>query len=182
MAAKPELQGLHEIHLPDPVSWLPQTVGWYVGLGIVLLALGWWGYVRRRRFAADRYRRLALAELADLTRELLTSGQRVQVLRRLPVLMKRTALSAFPRAEVASLTGARWLAFLDRTMGGTEFTEGAGQLLGELAYAPTSCVEQLPDECVAGLLRAVRRWIMGHSCVPDRSGKGIEIPGRRVVG
>jgi|WetSurMetagenome_2_1015567.scaffolds.fasta_scaffold423068_1 hypothetical protein len=182
MAAKPELQGLHEIHLPDPVSWLPQTVGWYAGLGILLLALAWWGYARWRRFAANRYRRLALAELADLARELQTPGKRAQVLRRLPELLKWTALSAFPRAEVASLTGARWLAFLDRTIGGTEFTEGAGRLLGELAYAPTSHVEHLPDECVAGLLRVARRWITGHGRVPDGSGRGAEIPGRRVVG
>jgi hypothetical protein len=182
MAAKPELQGLHEIHLPDPVSWLPQTVGWYAGLGILLLALAWWGYARWQRFAANRYRRLALAELADLARELQTSGQRAQVLRRLPVLLKRTALSAFPRAEVAPLTGAKWLAFLDRTIGGTEFTEGAGRLLGELAYAPTSHVEQFPRECVVGLLRVVRRWIMGHGRVPDGSGRGAEIPGRRAAG
>ncbi len=31
-----ELSGLKEILLPDPVSYIPQTVGWYILFAVVL--------------------------------------------------------------------------------------------------------------------------------------------------
>ncbi len=161
-APNPELQGLHEIFLPDPVRWLPQTVGWYALLGLVLLALPWWGYGRLRHFLANRYRRLALAELTALEGELKASEKRAQALVKVPVLLKKTALSAFPRVEVAGLSGEKWMTFLDHTMGGKEFTEGPGRLLRELAYMPASRVEQLSEAGVADLVRLVRRWIKRH--------------------
>ncbi len=156
------MQGLHEIFLPDPVSWLPQTAGWFALLGLVLLALAWWGYGRLRHFMANRYRRLALAELTAIERDLGVPGRRTEVLVKVPVLLKRTALSAFPRTEVAGLSGEGWLAFLDHTMGGREFSEGPGCLLRELAYLPAPSVEQLSEERVSDLLRVARHWIEGH--------------------
>src|SRR5262245_3171457 len=42
----------------------------------------------------------------------------------LALLVRRTALAAFPRQEVASLAGPAWLAFLDRSYGGHEFSQG----------------------------------------------------------
>ncbi len=181
MAAKPGLQGLHEIRLPEPVSWLPQTVGWYALLGLVLLALVWWGYARWRQFTANRYRRLALAELTRLAGELERPGQRAQVLCRVPGLLKRTALSAFPRTQVASLTGEKWLAFLDRTMRGKEFAEGPGRLLRELAYMPSSHVEKLPKERIAELLGLARRWIERHGRLADEPETEAASPDGRVA-
>jgi hypothetical protein len=162
MNPNPELQGLHEILLPDPVSWLPQTAGWYLLLGMALLALVWWGCGRLRHFTANRYRRLALAELAALEQQIQAPGRRAQVLPRVPVLLKRTALSAFPRVEVAGLSGREWLTFLDRTLGGTGFTQGPGRLLRDLAYLPPSRVEELSQDTVSDLLELARGWIQGH--------------------
>ncbi len=168
VATDQELRGLHEILVPDPVRWLPQTVGWYALLGLVLLALAWWGYGRLRHFTANRYRRLALTELAALEQELQARGQRLQVLRKIPVLLKRTALSAFPRIEVAGLSGERWLSFLDHTTGGKDFAEGPGRLLRDLAYLPVSRVEALSEEGVATVFRVARLWVEQHVSRPGR--------------
>ena len=160
-----DLEKLHEIVLPEPVSWMPQTIGWYVVFGLVLLLAGRWIYSRFRRFRANRYRRLALAELAHIEQELQRPEKRAEGLAKIPVLLKWTALSGFKRSEVASLNGEQWLAFLDKTMGGKDFTEGEGRLLPQLAYAPAGRIAQLPDESIGKLLQLVRGWIKRHVIV-----------------
>jgi len=157
------LQNLHEILLPNPVSWMPQTIGWYAIFGLVLLVAGWWVYRRLRHYRTNRYRRLALEELAVIEQELQRPEKRAKALSEVPVLLKGAALSAFPRNDVAGLSGERWLAFLDKTMGGKNFTEGEGRLLPELAYAPVQRIAQLPDEQISNLLQLVRRWIKIHT-------------------
>jgi hypothetical protein len=157
-----DLQKLNEIIIPDPVSWMPQTIGWYVVFGLILLVAGWWIYGRIRRFRKNRYRRLALAELAVIEQELQQPEKHAKALAEIPVLLKGTALSAFPRSEVAGLSGEKWLAFLDKTMGGKNFTEGEGRLLPELAYAPVQRTAQFSDESVSKLLQLIRRWIKRH--------------------
>ena len=92
--------------------------------------------------------------------------QRQAALRQLPELVKRTALVAFPRAEVASLSGAAWLSFLDRTGHTTVFTRGRGQLLSELAYDPR-LMTQLDSSAVEELFTIVRQWIHGHAAVAE---------------
>jgi len=159
------LEKLHEILLPEPVSWMPQTIGWYVVFGLILVVAGRWVYRSLRRLQKNRYRRLALAELAVIEGELKQPERRAKALAEIPALLKWTALSAFPRVEVAELSGERGLAFLDKTMGGKDFVEGVGRLLPELAYAPALEITKLSDESISDLLQIVRRWIKMHGRV-----------------
>ena len=53
---------LHDIVLPDPVSWAPQTAGWWVVLGLFTLLLLWAVRAAVHRRQANRYRP-ALAEI-----------------------------------------------------------------------------------------------------------------------
>lgn len=161
----PGLEKLHEIALPAPVSWMPHTIGWYAIFGLIFLAVGGWGYRRLRRFLGNRYRRLALAELAVIEGDLARPGKRAGALAALSVLIRRTALTAFPRSEVAALSGERWLVFLDRTMDGKGFAEGEGRLLSELPYAPASRLEALPEAAIGELLRLARCWITTHAAI-----------------
>lgn len=156
------LEKLHEIILPAPVSWMPQTPGWVVIFGLVLLGAGCWVFRLIRRFQKNRYRRSALAELAIIEGELQQPDRRAEALAEIPVLLKWTALAAFPRSEVAALTGEQWLAFLDRTLGGKDFTVGEGRLLSELAYAPAAKTARFSDESIRNLLQLIRRWIKRH--------------------
>ena len=148
--------GLIDVPLPREVSLLPQT--WEARLAIVLLivAVGAavWRYAHLRRI--NRYRREALAELGRI--EGARNSGPSDLLSSLTLLVRRTALAAFPREQVAPLVGPAWLTFLDRSYGGEEFSRGVGHLLVSGPY------QQMPPEGaeLQSLVLLVRRWIRGH--------------------
>ncbi|WP_092859287.1 DUF4381 domain-containing protein [Albimonas pacifica] len=108
---------------PPPVAMTPQTAGWLVVGAVLALLLGWVLLAARRRRRANAWRREALAALAQ-------AGDDPAAVA--PIL-RRAALALRPRAEVAGLTGAGWLAFLDAT-GGPGFAEGPGRALASGPY------------------------------------------------
>jgi hypothetical protein len=145
--------GLIDIPLPPPVSLWPQTWPTRIALALLLAAAfaATWKFVRH--WHANRYRRLALAELNQLT-----STRPNELAVQLSLLLRRTALAAFPREQIAPLSGDAWLAFLDRTSGETEFSQGAGRWLANAAYAQAEPdISQLP-----ALIGLTHRWIRGH--------------------
>lgn len=156
------LSRLHDIVLPAPVDMTPQTIGWTV-LGALLIVLLVWGTIQAiRRYRRNRYRREALTEL-DRLQGLSSGGDgRVAALREVPVLVKRTALCAWPRETVADLAGNEWLRFLASTGGGTAFDNGAGRLLLEADYGPPGRLAELSGEDADLLFGAARDWIRGH--------------------
>jgi hypothetical protein len=123
---------------------------------VIWVAWHWW-----RQWRANAYRRAALVELDQLVAQSHDSARRVVALQALPELLKRTALAAFPRHEVASLSGTAWLGFLDHTGGSRDFTSGPGALITEIAYVPryTEHLDQAQQEAV---IQCVRRWIRKH--------------------
>lgn len=156
------LNGLREITLPAPPSYRPQTLGWAILGLIALFALTVWSIQQYRRWHRNRYRRTALHRLAELEQLAQQSTTRVAALQELSELLKRTALAAYPREQVAPLYGDDWLAFLDRTYQGKDFTQGDGQLLAQLPYQPLESLAQSPSEAVFGLFGSVRGWIRFH--------------------
>ena len=141
---------LEDAPAPPPIPLTPQTWGWavvgVVVLGVIALAL-WWA-VRRHR--AQAYRRAALRAVAQ-------NGTDPAMV---AAILRRTALSAFPRDQVASLSGADWLRFLDQTFPGAGFAKGPGQVF---AIAPfRSCA---PDPAAVAL---ARDWIKHHRAKQER--------------
>jgi hypothetical protein len=76
--------------------------------------------------------------------------------------VKRVTLEAYPRKDVASLSGDAWLNFLDASYGGTGFREGPGKLLPLLSYKPPKCFEAFRKNEVSELTVLIRRWIKKH--------------------
>jgi Domain of unknown function (DUF4381) len=156
------LENLYDIVMPLPVPWWPPAPGWYVVGGVVLVLAMWAGWMGWKRWQAAAYRRAALTELQRLKDRAADGAQRESALRELPELVKRTALAAFPRQQVASLSGASWLEFLDRTGHTDAFTHGQGKLLPALGYDPHAA-SRLETQDVEALYRVISRWIRGHS-------------------
>jgi hypothetical protein len=154
------LAALQELPLPEPVSYTPQTVGWWLvaALLLVLLALAVWRWQRLRR--ANRYRVEALRELAEIERQL---PEQPGAALRLPALVKRVALLSAPRDAVAALSGDSWLQWLERSLPQAGFLDAPGRLLPALAYGSPQDVD---PQAVRALVSLLRRWIREHHVRP----------------
>ena len=131
---------------PEPlaVPMLPQTVGWVVLAGLFALGFAWYGWRRWQRWRADAYRREALVELEG-------AGDDPAII---AAILRRTALAAWPRKEVASLYGRDWLHFLNRTSG-VDFISAPGSSLADAPYTARG----VP---VPGLGDLAARWVRSH--------------------
>ena len=154
------LQKLADVSVPQPVSWMPQTWGWAV-LAVAAMALLTWAIARSlRRYAANRYRREGLSELDRLEARVADDGARGEALAALPELLKRVALAAWPRTEVASLSGKSWIAFLRTHAGKTDFPDAAADWLDDLEYR--SKQPAIDAEEARKVTSTVRNWIEDH--------------------
>lgn len=155
------LEKLNDIALPVPVSWMPQTWGW-LALALLLLALIAWALWRRhRRHVANRYRREALAELARLEMSLAGDG-RAQAIAGIAELLKRVALTAWPRNVTAPLSGKAWLDFLKRHDGANLAAPPASRLLDDLEYHPPGELAVIAESDARHFAEEARRWIERH--------------------
>lgn len=162
--ARPSLTQLADVVQPPPVSWRPQTVGWEV-LGVVLvviaLYLAWRGI---RWWFRNRYRRDALAELRALElRWQAEPDTGPAVLAALPALIKRCALAAWPRDQVAGSSGEQWAQFLVRNAGHARHgAQALAPLVREIQYHDTQALARVSPHDVQVLIEASRQWIQGH--------------------
>jgi hypothetical protein len=85
----PSIEQLKELALPAPVSYAPQTWGWWVLLGVLILLTLIIAISRYRQWRRDAYRREGLERLAQLR----SRSDDLNALRELPELLKRVALS-----------------------------------------------------------------------------------------
>jgi hypothetical protein len=161
-SAETQLEGLIEIVPPQPVSYWPETIGWFFLLALIALAAAWFIFRRHRCRKANEYRRWALTELVELAQTMEDEKSIGRALAELPVLVKRTALHCFSREKIASLSGEKWLAFLDSSYKGTGFAQGPGRLLEEVAYKPADQLGHYAQDNIRPLINLIRTWIKTH--------------------
>ena len=122
---------IKDIHLPDSINWWPPAIGWWILAFLIPISIAFlvWLYKRiTRKTAVKAAKKYLEAIKQDTTRD------EFQKLCDLSVLVRRTAISHYPRSETACLTGNQWLEFLEKPMNDNRFTKGAGQLLLDAPY------------------------------------------------
>lgn len=135
------IDALVEPGAPEPVSLIPQTWGWAALALAVLVAAIWLIHRAAARRRANAYRRAARTAL-----------EAAQTASDVATILRRTALAAYPRAQVAGVIGADWIAFLSRT--------GKGDIPAqELTFAPYAAPDAAPSPA---LRRAAIRWVETH--------------------
>ena len=166
------LAGLHDVVAPAPVSYAPQTVGWAVLAAVLFALLAWLGFRAWQRARANRYRKVALAEIDQVAAAVRDDPSRARAaLETVNEILKRTALTAWPRGEVASLAGDDWLQFLDGTTDGQHFRAGPGRALADRVYGPG---ETWTDEAEGrAFFDVARGWVLRHR----RSDGALQTPG-----
>lgn len=164
------LAQLHDIVMPDRVDlWWPPAPGWYVLVVLCVVVAAVFAWRIRQRWQAARYRTEALAELRTLRHE---TSQPQAAAAALLILLKRTALAAYPRTQVASLNGAAWWTFLDLSGGRPLFSAGLGDLAERIVYAQQDG-DAISARDMRRLYKAAGQWIKRHHPadslpVPDR--------------
>ncbi len=104
------LQRLHDIVAAPPVPLWPPAPGWYLLFCLLFLSLIFLLVRAVIRYRRNAYRRAALAEL----RQAASDNEPLPLIAQ---LLKRTALTAYGREQVASLSGETWVAWLVKTGG-----------------------------------------------------------------
>ena len=145
------IKGIQEVLPPEPVSWWPATPGWLVLAAVLLVLLARWGWRRWQRWQRDRYRREALERLAAPV------DDPAATLQATCIILKATALAAFPRREVAALSGGDWLRWLESR--GARFSDGSRTLLAEQQYRGQSRLDRAAVEL---LVAEARAWVRDH--------------------
>lgn len=147
----PSLQ-LMDIHAPGLPEFWPPAPGWWLVAILTLLLLIWAGFKLWRYIELRRQREQILGLLTQLEQQF-EPNRAAHHLGQLSILLRRVALTRFPRHQVAALTGTDWLKFLDETGGNGQFSNGPGQILATGPYQPTIEVE------IEQLLPLVRNWV-----------------------
>jgi hypothetical protein len=138
---------MHGLELPEAPGGLPQGPGWWLLAGwlVAVACIGLFARIRARQ--RDHYRRDALEALSRIDVSSPDAGAEIGA------VLKRTALAAYPRERVASLTGRAWAEFLKETGADAEVAASA-EALARAAYAPTGDA--------APLVLAAERWVLRH--------------------
>ncbi|TCU03213.1 DUF4381 domain-containing protein (plasmid) [Rhizobium sullae] len=137
---------------------MPQTWGWLVVALALVTAVLLWCAIAYRRWRRNAYRREALKLLGEVAAAMGNPDTKEQAVNDLGELLKRTALAAWPREEVAATSGAEWVAFLEAN-GGYDVGEALRTFINGLEYQRGQpMTSALTDELAAD----ARRWIERH--------------------
>ncbi len=137
------LNNLQDIALPAAPSFWPPASGFWILLTLILMLLITVAWLIAQARQRNAYRRAGLT--------LLESANTVYEIN---VVLKRVALAAFPREQVAALHGESWMHFMQSTCEGEPFS--ALSRVDEAAPANAS-------------IRAnARKWIRKHQNQPAK--------------
>ena len=190
--AIPSIDQLKEMALPAPVSYAPQTWGWWALLALLIVTLVVLGARRYWQWRRDRYRREALVRLEELQQR----SNDLSALRELPELLKRVALS-MPSGWNTKPVGASLLAIASgqstpplnvmTSSRASSLPQGSPAALGKedwqaflqrhieqplptdfsqqlslLAYAPDATLQAMPTEQRQQLFSTCKAWVERH--------------------
>jgi hypothetical protein len=148
---------LHPLRLPVQIGWWPPAPGWWLLLLAGLVALTALGYLIRRRYKRNAYRRRALLQLQALETQYVAQPDAGHHLSQINALLKSVALLAYPRTSVAAHYGGNWRAFLNRSLPPDAHFP---QAFDDAAYQ-----KNCPAIDVAQVHKAAQHWIRHHKAM-----------------
>lgn len=150
--AEASLENLHEIITPDAIGFFPLAPGWYIVVLFLLALLFHFSVEAYKRYKKFHYRREALKELANYTKE-----HRENVMALLG-LAKRVGIVGYGRTEVAGLSSSKWWAFIENQSKASisiEVQEEISKLIYDESY-------KMPNTLHENVTNFVTVWIQTH--------------------
>ncbi|WP_428356972.1 DUF4381 domain-containing protein [Methyloprofundus sp.] len=142
---------LRDIHLPQAISWWPPAIGWWI-LAVLIPLVIYLCYRVYKHITRKTALKSAKNHLKLLRENQSLSKQEKLVA--LSSLMRRTAISLYPRTAVASLSGENWLNFLDNSIQNRGFNSDTGWLLTDALYSQNADTQYL-----APLINLCETWL-----------------------
>jgi len=141
---------LRPMQQPEIIGWWPLAPGWWVVIvaSLLLLVLAFWFGRRWLQNYRQNPRRWALIELKSIQQSFQQHQDKRLLAQECNALLKRYALTLFPRTDVAHLNGANWVDFLQQQAP----TEGLS-VLHSGPYQPQ------PDYDEQQLFTACKQWL-----------------------
>jgi len=164
------LQQLQDIHLPASNPWWDLAVGWWLLLVFVLLALLFivpklwkkWQTWRKRR----AFKRTVFAEYQRICDAYAEHHQAHIFAADINILLRRVALTVFPKQSTAGLIGKGWLNFLDHVWQGKHspsFSEKAfADILLHGAYQSDARMDKQQAQALCDLVKAWLKAVQRH--------------------
>ena len=145
---------LKDIHLPNSPGFWPLAPGWWILLAILLFFIIWLTIKLKQKAKQRKHRQRIFDQYKALEEKLLDNpnNENIAVIN---TFLRQLAINKYPRSDLASLTGKKWLAFLDQSGKTTKFSKGVGQILIEAPYQ----VELSPEFKLSDFTQLIRVWI-----------------------
>ena len=157
---------LRDIHLPEPVSWWPPALGWWLLSAVLVLAafLVWSGLKKLSVYRQQRaFQHSVEVELDRIEAEYKSTTNANRLLQDLSILLRRVVMTNYPREDVAGLCGKRWEGWLRDSAIGQGLSEQSIQLLVDGPYKKDIAVD------AGRLLPACREWVESVIRSPQRA-------------
>lgn len=145
---------LRDIHLPEPISWWPIAPGWWIllcGILLIITVL----FIGRKIYISRQLGRDIRSELEVIKQQFQQDQNKPQLAKSLSTLLRRANISYYPQANIAGLTGERWLSHLDKTntrpFVKASFNSEIGKILLSAPYLPDETTLDFDARTLIGL-------------------------------
>lgn len=155
---------LRDIHLPDAISWWPPAIGWWILLGLIIVALLFIPKLYRR-ITFIPLKKVASATFNNIVNQYKENHNGLAFIRETSKFLRQTAMSYCGREEIAQLTGEKWVQTLNQLTEQNHFTEELKQSLLNAPYQKNSRVDT--DQ----LINTVQSWLADLPEQPSRLNK-----------
>jgi len=164
MTTEELLLALKDIQPPTPPAWWQLAPIWWFIFAILLLTLGAYLFLKRRR-KKRQLADLAVRELEAIVNCYRSQADKQALLLALANWLKRVAILAYPEDRLEAFNGRAWLKFLDQCQGDESFSRGPGIIFGDMVY------HRQPDYDSAEVIQLCRGWMTAVSPVLLQQGQ-----------
>ncbi len=139
--------------MPAAISIWPPAYGWFIMLALLLFAIlisvRWWHRYQQHR----RFHQGLMKEFSQIQSRYTNDKNTIRAVRATSIFLRRVALAYYPRQQVASATGEKWLGMLNNMSAAKSIHTELGQLILTAPY-----MKKAPARC-ADLFVAVECWL-----------------------
>lgn len=157
-------QQLRDVHLPEPVSWWPLAISWWILFGLVVVSIFFAIRAFRKNRAHNAYRHDALVQLHTHYLQWQSDTNTSQYLQSANTVLKRASLHIDDTAR--QLSGESWLQYL-QSLSQDNFSEPVIGALSQGTY------QKSPEYDVDQIQRELTQWLKNHK--PRTAGLATEV-------